>query len=98
MSGGSYDYLCYNTELADLLNRGEALAAMRDRLSQLPGAEDAAAETEQLIALLHGMVIRVEARAKRLAPVWKAVEWRDSSDWGDEQVQQALTEWREGQA
>jgi hypothetical protein len=67
---------------------------MADRLAGLGYAEDAAKETEELLVLLSQWNVRADVRLKRLADVWKAVEWWDSCDWGEEHVREALATYR----
>ncbi|WP_345150812.1 hypothetical protein, partial [Nonomuraea rubra] len=59
---------------------------MSARLAGLGWAEDAARETEELLVMLRQWQIRSEVRIARLRSVWKAVEWWDSCDWGEDQV------------
>lgn len=95
MSGGRYDYLCYQRDLDDLISREQTLRAMADRLAALGYAEDAAKETEELLVLIRQWKVRAEVRAKRLAGVWKAVEWFDSGDGrGEIDVHEALVKYR----
>ena len=95
MSGGHYDYLCFAQDLEELLTKGRSLQEMYDRLDGLGYAEDAAAETEEVITILGHAQRRIARRLARLQPVWKAVEWWDSSDWSEDSVRQALAEYRE---
>lgn len=95
MSGGSYNYLCHAFDLDDLLSRRGSLREMADRLAGLGYAEDAAKETEELLVLLNQWCVRAEVRRSRLAGVWKAVEWWDSCDWGEDQVREALARYRD---
>lgn len=96
MSGGSYDYLYGASDLEELLGRRNSLREMAERLNGMVDAEDVFGETEELILMIKAVERRVAVRLKRLAPVWKAVEWYDSSDWGVDQLKQAITEYREG--
>ncbi|MFJ4925285.1 hypothetical protein [Streptomyces sp. NPDC088736] len=95
MSGGSYNYLAEH-QVGDLEARRGTIEAMRDRLAGLeadgvPGAARAARLTRYVLIHLD----LAEARAQELADVWHAVEWRDSYDWGDEQMREAFAEWAE---
>lgn len=94
MSGGSYNYLCHAFDLDDLLERRHSLREMADRLAGLGYAEDAAKETEELLVLLNQWCVRAEVRRNRLADVWKAVEWWDSCDSGEDDVREALAKYR----
>ena len=94
MSGGSYNYLCHTWELDRLLAHESNLDAMSKRLAGLGYADDAARETEDLLLLLRQWKNRATARLDRLRPVWKAVEWWDSCDWGEDSVHEALAEYR----
>ncbi|WP_405536894.1 hypothetical protein [Streptomyces antimycoticus] len=92
MSGGSYNYLyCHVNGLET--QRGD-IEAMRDRLEELaregaPGAHKAARLTRYVLIHLD----LAEARAQELADVWHAVEWRDSCDYGDDTMREALAKW-----
>ncbi|MEI5032392.1 hypothetical protein RB201_04125 [Streptomyces sp. S1A(2023)] len=94
MSGGSYNYLCYVSDLEDINGKRHTLREMADRLAELGYAQDAAAETEELLVMLQQWEIRAQVRAKRLADVWKAIEWWDSCDSSEDAVKAALTKYR----
>lgn len=94
MSGGSYNYLCDSWDIDDLISKRGDLEQMSARLAGLGWAEDAARETEELLVMLRQWEIRAETRIKRLRDVWKAVEWWDSCDYGEDQVREALAEYR----
>jgi hypothetical protein len=94
MSGGSYNYLAEH-QPGHLEARRGSIEAMRDRLTELeaegvPGAARAARLTRYVLIHLD----LAEQRAQELADVWHAVEWRDSSDWGDDTMRQVLAEWQ----
>lgn len=92
MSGGSYDYLCdkYSEELFDCFTM---LRKMSGRLLEL-GYDDAAKDTITLLTIMTGMLKTIDVRADRIREVWKAVEWYDSSDWGLEEVVDAIQKYR----
>lgn len=94
MSGGSYNYLYSVCDLEDLQNRQFDLKAMADRLAELGYAQDAAAETEELLTLLRQWQNRLSVRVSRLEDLWKAVEWWDSADGGEDAVRTALATYR----
>jgi hypothetical protein len=94
VSGGSYNYLFAAADLEDLQARRWDLEEMATRLAGLGYAQDAARETEELLLLLRQWEVRATARMERLTAVWKAVEWWDSSDWGEPQVHEALAKYR----
>lgn len=94
MSGGSYNYLCTVQDLEDLQAHRYGLEEMASRLAGLGYAQDAARETEELLLLLRQWEVRATARLERLTEVWRAVEWWDSNDWGEERVSEALAKYR----
>lgn len=95
MGGGSYNYL-YSKEPDELLRGGwEDLEHMARRLARLGYAADAAGETEELLLILRQVQVRLEARQRRLADIWRAVEWWDSGDSGEDGVKAALAQYRE---
>lgn len=101
MSGGSYNYLDSAADvhgIGGLLQRQDDLRNMAHRLDGL--CPEAAAETrlfveggtveQQAASIFHG----IDTRLKRLEPLWHAVEWRDSGDWGEDQLAQAIADYR----
>lgn len=95
MSGGSYNYL-YCKDPDQIIDEQAELERMSSRLAGLGYAVDAARETEELILIIRQFKNRVGTRIDRLSPVWKAIEWWDSADWGEEEVKAALAKYREG--
>jgi hypothetical protein len=93
MSGGSYDYL-YGKDPYSILEAQDDLERMSNRLAGLGYAEDAAKETEEFVLIIRQFLNRAGARIDRLAQVWKAVEWWDSCDWGEEETKKALAKYR----
>ncbi|MGN7137247.1 hypothetical protein [Streptomyces pseudogriseolus] len=94
MSGGAYNYLYEACDLEDLQSKQYALREMADRLAGLGYAQDAAAETEELLTLFNQWQVRAHVRLRRLEKVWKAVEWWDSADRTEDAVKAALAEYR----
>lgn len=94
MSGGSYNYLCHK-EATDLFEAEGDLEGMSSRLAGLGYAKDAARETEELLLILRQVRVRIQARADRLNRIWRAVEWWDSCDVGEDAVKEALAKYRE---
>lgn len=92
MSGGSYDYLCFNTD--DLSGHPGQLEQMAQRLEGLPYAAVAAAETRRVVRLLNA----AEALARSLADVWHDVEWWDSNDYGESAAVEACRAYRAPEA
>jgi hypothetical protein len=95
MSGGSYEYLYVKTT-EEIMGWGvrENLQRMADRLTEIGDAEDAAGETEDILAMIAQFERRVSVRLRRLSGVWHAVEWMDSGDSGIEEVRTALEAYR----
>jgi len=87
MSGGSYDYLYFHA--AELGGHRGQLEAMAERLEGLPYAAEAAAATRRILVALGD---------EPLASVWRAVEWWDSGDYGEDQVRAAVYNYREQQS
>lgn len=99
MSGGSYDYL-FMKDPDELLHshHQENIESMAARLAGLGYAQDAALETENVLLILRQFEVRMRARLDRLSGVWKAVEWWDSCDSGEDSVKEALARYRESGA
>lgn len=94
MSGGSFNYLCHTWDLADINEKRGDLEAMASELAGLGYAQDAARETEELLVMLRQWEVRATVRIERLREVWKAVEWWRSCDYSEDQVREALAEYR----
>jgi hypothetical protein len=93
VSGGSYEYIAWK-EVEALFERESVIQQMADRLAGLGYAEDAARETTELLLMIRQARVRIETRQRRLEDVWKAVEWWDSADSGEEDVKEALAVYR----
>ena len=95
MSGGSYNYLCFKTP-AELMayEMEDPLAWMIDRLAKLGYAKDAAQESMAVLAELRAAKVRVGVMADRLSDIWRAVEWWDSGDSGEDILKLELAKYR----
>lgn len=94
MSGGSFDYL-YSKSLEEAVCSSH-FKEMCDYLRE-HGGDDAAAELQVLLDAIEAFRARWEALAKPLG-VLQAAEWVRSCDWGPDDLQDALIEWRKAQA
>lgn len=96
MSGGSWSYL-YSREVDELIQPEniELLEDMADYLNQ-NGYEDVAKDTRRLVEYIKSAKIRVETLFEILSPVFKAVEWYYSADWGKYRVDEAIEKYRNG--
>lgn len=92
MSGGSFDNL-YSKWIDDLMNSEETLKRMRDDLRER-GAIDAADQTDDVLRTIADAKNCVSQHQEALEKVWHAVEWHRSGDWGREDVEAALAEYR----
>jgi len=97
MSGGSWSYLCCK-EIDDLLQYDGLVQDMADRLASLGYAPDAAKETQELVLVMRQFKNHAGAIKDRLSEIWRAIEWWDSCDSGEEIVKEALKEYRGGAA
>ena len=52
--------------------------------------------TRRLVEYIKSAKIRVETLFEMLSPVFKAVEWYCSADWGKDRVHKAIEEYRNG--
>ena len=94
MSGGSWNYL-YSKEIDELMNGSstELLQDMVDRLNSA-GFKDVAKDTQRLVEYIKSASIRIETLFETLSPVFKAVEWFDSGDWGEETLNNEILKYR----
>lgn len=86
MSGGSYNYLC-NAYADDIMSRVETMREMAGRLDDV--CPKAAGKTREILAIYR----ELDQRIDELRDIWKAVEWRDSCDWGEDQLAEAAAEY-----
>ena len=96
MSGGSWSHL-YSREFDELIQSEniDLLEDMADYLNQ-NGYEDVAKDTRRLVEYIKSAKIRVETLFEMLSPVFKAVEWYCSGDWGKDRVGKVIEEYRNG--
>lgn len=97
MSGGSFNYL-YCKDVDQLLEAREQLDAMRDALVER-GLSDVVAEHDAIVKYLRNLQSQMDGLEKivgRLSPIWKAIEWHASHDWGPERVELAVEAYRSG--
>ena len=94
MSGGSWNYL-YCKDIDKLMNGSstELLQDMVDRLNSA-GFKDIAQDTQRLVEYIKSASIRIETLFEALSPVFKAVEWFDSGDWGEETLNNEVLKYR----
>lgn len=94
MSGGSWNYLCCK-DIDELMNGSsiELLQDMVDRLNSA-GFKDVAKDTQRLVEYIKSAKIRIETLFEALSPVFKAVEWFDSGDWGEETLNNEVLKYR----
>lgn len=94
MSGGSFNYLCHTWDLDALIGKLGDLEDMSRALAAVGYAKDAARETEELLVILRQWEVQAGVRLDRLREVWKAMEWWQSCDYGEDQFKEALAEYR----
>lgn len=94
MSGGSWNYL-YCKDVDELMNGSstELLQDMVDRLNSA-GFKDVAKDTQRLVEYIKSASIQIETLFEALSPVFKAVEWFDSGDWGKETLNNEVLKYR----
>ena len=92
MSGGSFNYLCYN-DTEDLFNHIGDLEDMREALIKY-GYEDVAEDTQRLIEYIKSAKCTIGTLRKMLEPVFHAVEWYESGDYGKETMIEILEKYR----
>lgn len=95
MSGGSFNYASAASDLEDLVDKQTDVHRLADELvrlaaSKMPEASGAADEALTLLADLRAFEIRTKVHLRRLRPVFHAIEWWRSCDWGEEDVRKAV--------
>lgn len=93
MSGGSYSYL-FVKSAEEILDCEETLQQMADRLAGLGYAPDAARETYEALLVIRQYRAHMSAIIRRMSEVWQAVEYRDSNDYSDEDIREAIDRYR----
>lgn len=92
MSGGSFNYL-YCRDIDELMNNTSDLEEMRDYLISY-GYEDIAKDTQRLIEYIKSAECVIGTLKDMLEPVFHAVEWYESADWGKEKMIEVLEKYR----
>lgn len=95
MSGGSLNYL-FCKEPSELCYHLEELEeAERELLKQ--GYKDIAQDVRRLIEYIQTAENRIGVLAHQLRDVFKAVEWWQCGDYGDETFKRVLEKYRKGE-
>lgn len=89
MSGGSFDYL-FCKDAHRLVDAESDVQRMAVQLFEM-GFKDASKKTRRIL----GLIRSIERIQDEMADVWQAVEWFCSSDWGPDQVEEAIDKWRD---
>lgn len=93
MSGGSFNYLC-SKDIHDIARGvGEEWDWMLDELDCL--APEIAADMRLIREHSVKFVMDNESRWAKLQPVLHAIEWWRSMDWSKDQVDEAITKYKE---
>lgn len=92
MSGGSFNYLCYK-QIEDLFTSVDELEDMQKALIKY-GYEDIAEDTQRLIEYIKSAKCTVGVLKDMLQPVFHAVEWYESADYGKETMIEVLEKYR----
>lgn len=95
MSGGSFNYLC-DQDAADILGNRvrDDLLAMALTLQTRPDGAEVADATFAVLQDARESLLRLQPLIDQLRDVWKAVEWTESGDWGEERVSEAISDYR----
>lgn len=94
MSGGSLNYLCYR-EGADLFDHIDEMERVEAELLRR-GYKDIAKDVRRLIEYIQSAENRIGVLNDQLQDVFKAVEWRISADYGDDDLVKHLEQYRKG--
>lgn len=95
MSGGSYDYL-YSKSSEDFISSTVQLDSMIARLIDLD-LLDISQDSLMIKSDLYNIKLllsQMQDKIYKLSPVWKAVEWFDSSDYGINEVLDSVEKYR----
>jgi hypothetical protein len=94
MSGGSFNYL-HTRDVTDLLRDGSGdLSHMVGELMELGYASDVAEDTAAILRDVRRTEDRLQTKIKRLAPVWRAMEWWRSCDISQADFKASLADYR----
>jgi len=90
VSGGAFDYVSLVDDVRQLVAKLDDLKELAAALENA-GPSLACRQTQGLIGLLVAAdVIFGDLRSGGLLDVWKAVEWNQSGDWGNDRLQEAI--------
>ena len=94
MSGGSLDYL-YCKEPEELFIHTGEIEEVEDILLRY-GYTDIARDVRRLIEYIKSAYVRIDVLSEQLKDVFHAVEWRESCDYGDDDLIKHLELYRTG--
>lgn len=92
MSGGSLNYLCYK-EPEELFHYLRELEEVEQELLTR-GAQDIARDVRRLIEYIKSAENRISILSEQLNPIFRAVEWRQSADIGEDSLLKVIEEYR----
>ena len=95
MSGGSLNYLCYK-EPTDLFYYTDEIERAEDYLLR-NGYKDIAQDVRRLLEYIYSARNRIGVLSQNLNPVFHAIEWNLSGDYGDDTLREVLESYRTGQ-
>ena len=94
MSGGSFNYLCY-AEPNELINKIDDMTAIEEELIKR-GFTDVAKDTRRLIEYILSANNKISVLFENLNDVFRAVEWRESRDIGEDDLLREIEKYRNG--
>lgn len=89
MSGGSFDYVCYDMEDPEWAYRAKLkLEAMKTHCETRH--PEAVPYIDDMLQFIHAFNEEYLKKGSRIADLLKSIEWYQSGDWGSEAVEDAL--------
>lgn len=95
MSGGSYDYACFVSDVEDILSKRSDIEQLCERLEGIPYASGPAGDLRALLNEVNELNSKAEKTLSALAGVMKGIEWWDSCDWSERQFREEVEEYME---
>lgn len=90
MSGGSFNYICFNLEAERIFLKIHDLEDMLESIKDDKELEDVANELSLYLQYLYRQKLQIDGNAKRFEDLVQAIEWWKS---GDRRKENVLFEW-----
>jgi hypothetical protein len=90
MSGGSFNYLCWNS-YGEIVECRNDLERMLDFMQDTYPFAEATRDTEEVCELIRHFFKEIDRRVRPLQHVWHDIEWWQSCDYSKDKADKAIS-------